>query len=70
MMHLSRARYTGMGTEGLFRMPITLHTTYCGRTKVTEHEIDVEKYVNCDDCIQAKTWEEIDAIADAAALKE
>ena len=64
MMHLSRVRYTGMATEGLFRMPTTLHTTYCGRTGVTGHEIDVEKFVDCDECIQAKAWEEIDAAAE------
>jgi len=61
MMHLSRKRYMGMATEGLFRMPTTLHVTYCGQSGLTTHEVDtLEKNVDCDECIQAKTWEEID----------
>jgi hypothetical protein len=58
-----------MATEGLYRMPTTLHVTYCGRTGVTTHEIDtVETKVDCDDCFQAKAWEDIDAAEDAKRL--
>ena len=64
-MHLMRKRYTGMGEVGLFRMPVALHITYCGLSDITSHEIDtLEKNVDCDECIQAKSWEEIDMAAE------
>jgi hypothetical protein len=63
-MHLMRKRYTGMAATGLFRMPTPLHTTYCGLRDITTHEIDtLEKNIDCDECIQAKAWEDIDAIS-------
>ena len=68
MVHLTRSRYPGMGEVGLYRMPVTLHVTYCGQRDVTQHEVDtLEKNVDCDDCIQAKAWEEIDALVDGQA---
>ena len=60
-MHLLRQRYVGMADDGLFRMPTTLHTTYCGLRDITKHEVDtLESAVDCDECIQAKAWEDID----------
>lgn len=60
-MHLIRERYAGIADVGLFRMPSTLYTTYCGLRDITVHEVDtLEKHVDCDDCIQAKAWEDID----------
>jgi hypothetical protein len=62
-MHLMRRSYTGIVDEGLYRMPTTLHVTYCGLRDVTRHDVDTrEKYVDCDECIQAKAWEDIDAL--------
>lgn len=61
MMHLSRKRYIAMAEQGLYRMPTTLHVTYCGRSGVTSHEVDtLEKHITCQDCITAMCYEEMD----------
>jgi len=65
-MHLMRKRYLGTAEQGLFRMPMALHVTYCGLRDITTHDVDtLEKNVDCDDCLQAKAWEDIDAAATA-----
>lgn len=59
MKHISFKSYRGMVEQGLFRMPGTMHETYC-RAHVRPHEIDDDN-PTCDDCMDAKTWEIIDA---------
>lgn len=59
MKHISHSTFRGNADDGVFIMPVTLHRTYC-RIDVQVNEIDNEN-PTCDDCMDAKTWEIIDA---------
>jgi len=58
-LHLSRSTFSATVEQGMFRLPTTVHITYCGKN-VLNSEVGVGKFVNCLDCLDAKTWEEID----------
>lgn len=59
-MHLSRGTYRGTAKGPLgFMFPSILHLTYCRQT-VTPNEVGEEPEVDCDECIQSVSWEEID----------
>lgn len=65
MKHISQCTFVGMGVSGQFRLPVTMHRTYC-HSVVNASEIDNEN-PSCDDCIDNKVWEEIDARVEAEA---
>lgn len=58
-MHLSRSTFQAMVEQGMFRLPTTVHITYCGK-KVLNSEVRDEKTAKCEECLTARTWEEID----------
>ena len=60
MLHLSRSTFLGMVDESGWRIPATLHVTYCRQTAIPAEEIGTEETVDCDECIQALLWEQID----------
>ena len=60
MKHIALEKYTIMGDDGMFRLPVAVYRTYCGKRNVGYMEIDNE-HPTCEDCMDAKTWEEIDA---------
>jgi hypothetical protein len=62
-MHLSRSTFQNMTMVGLWKLPTTLHITYCGQ-KVSAGDVGPEPVVDCDECISSLMWEEIDRFAD------
>ena len=67
MKHISQETWPGLRDTGLFIMPCKMHRAYCGAT-VTSAEIDNE-HPDCDPCMDAKVWEEIDKLADERDLE-
>lgn len=57
--HISQSSFRGSADDGVFIMPTTLHRTYC-RVVVIGALIDNET-PTCDECMDAKVWEEIDS---------
>jgi len=59
MTHLSSFAFSALVEQGQFRVPGTMHRTYC-RMDVSATQI-VADDPSCDDCFMAKAYEEIDA---------
>ncbi len=59
MLHISRSTYSGLKDRNGWRMPETLHRTYCGDTDISGYEID-NANPTCEHCMDSKVWEDID----------
>jgi hypothetical protein len=57
MLHLSRRTFLGMHDDGVWKMPTTMHITYCGK-QVTSDQISNK--ADCDECLDSQIWENID----------
>lgn len=61
MTHISFRSFVALHDNGTWRLPQTMHSTYCGRIVLSE-EIASDKEADCDQCQEAKSWEEIDLL--------
>ena len=64
-MHLSRKQYIGMEDTGSFKLPTTLHVTYCGLKGVSKRDIaPMEMTPACDECYIAHAYDLMDNAED------
>ena len=68
MKHISYISFRGRHDDGKFIMPVEMHETYC-RKVVRGFEID-NVNPTCEECMDCKVWEEIDARTENEARME